>query len=244
MTGLAGWPASLRLIRFDSIDSTNEEAQRLAAKGERGPLWIVSVTQTAGRGRRGNRWISEPGNLFATLLLPASTGTAAQLGFAAGLAVVETLRAHLEPDRIRLKWPNDVLADKRKIAGILLETAGTDAVAVGIGLNLKHHPSDTEFPAVSLRSILGQAPPPEDVLPQLATSLHAWYEVWQSQGFAALKRAWLERAEGLGREIRARLANDEVRGVFETLDDDGALLLRTPDGGLTRITAGEVFFRA
>jgi BirA family biotin operon repressor/biotin-[acetyl-CoA-carboxylase] ligase len=242
VNAIAGWPESLRLLRFDSIDSTNEEARRLAAKGEQGPLWIVARTQTVGRGRRGNRWISESGNLLASVLLPVANATAAQLGFAAGLATAEVLSVYVAKDRVTLKWPNDVLVDGRKIAGILLETAGTDAVVIGIGINLAEHPSETEFPAVSLRSILGHAPGPDEVLPQLASRLHAWYEVWQSRGFSALKSAWLERAQGLGGEIRARLAQDEVHGVFETLDDNGALLLRTADRGLTHITAGEVFF--
>lgn len=244
MNAIVGWPESLRLLRFDSIDSTNEEARRLAANGERGPLWIVARTQSAGRGRRGNRWISESGNLFASVLLPAASSTAAQLGFAAGLATAEVVSTYLTNGRVTLKWPNDVLADGRKIAGILLETAGTDAVVIGVGINLAEHPSGTEFPAISLRSILGHTPDPYEVLPQLASRLHAWYEIWQGQGFSALKSAWLERAQGLGGEIRARLARDEVHGVFETLDDDGALLLRTADRGLTRITAGEVYFRA
>ena len=243
MNALPGWPPLLKLVELDSVDSTNEEARRLAAKGEPGPVWIVARAQTAGRGRRGNTWISEPGNLFATLLLRTPSHSPAQLGFAASLATAEVLTAYIDTSRVKLKWPNDVLVDGSKIAGVLLETAGEDALAIGIGINLSYHPSGTEFPAVSLRSVLGQAPPVDALLPELATRLHAWYEIWQSRGFAPLKAAWLERAQNLGGKIRARLAQEEVSGVFEALDEDGALLLRTPNRGLTRITAGEVFFR-
>jgi len=242
VTAIAGWPKGLALIRHDTLDSTNEEARRLAEQGVLGPLWIVARSQTSGRGRRGNIWISEPGNLFATLLVQEPGKTAAELGFAASLAAGETVGAYVGQERVRLKWPNDVLLDGRKVGGILLETLKGNSLAIGIGINLAHHPLKAEFPATSLVAVLGRAPDAEEVLAKLAGRLDAWYEIWRSQGFAVLREAWLERAAGLGGEIRARLPGNEICGVFENLDQDGALLLRKPDRELTRITAGEVFF--
>jgi BirA family biotin operon repressor/biotin-[acetyl-CoA-carboxylase] ligase len=236
-----GWPDGVRLIRFDTLDSTNEEARRLAAAGDTGPVWITARLQSKGRGRRGNSWISEPGNLFATLLISAPQATAAQLGFAAGLATADAVALYAAADRVNLKWPNDVLLDHRKVAGILLETVGTDAVAIGIGINLAHHPELTETPAISVNSATGRAVDPDEALGNLAARFAAWYGTWRSRGFAVLKPHWLERASGLGRLIRARLADREIEGVFEDLDHDGALLLRN-DTGLIRITAAEVFF--
>jgi len=235
-----GWPDGIRLIRFDLLDSTNEEARRLASAGDSGPVWITARMQSKGRGRRGNSWISEPGNLFATLLLQAPHATAAQLGFAASLAAADVVAAHTAPPRVQLKWPNDVLLDNRKVAGILLETVGSGAVAIGIGINLAHHPEGTETPAISLDSAAGRTVDPEDALANLAARFAAWYGTWTSQGFAGLKPHWLKRASGLGKPIRVRLADREIKGVFEDLDHDGALLLRT-DTGLSRITAAEVF---
>ncbi len=142
--------------------------------------------------------------------------------------------------RVRLKWPNDVLLDDRKVAGILLETVGPDALAIGIGINLAHHPEGTETPAISVNSATGRAVDPDEALGNLAARFAAWYGTWRSQGFAGLKPHWLKRASGLGGPIRARLADREIKGVFEDLDHDGALLLRS-DAGLTRITAAEVF---
>jgi BirA family biotin operon repressor/biotin-[acetyl-CoA-carboxylase] ligase len=240
MTTPKGWPDGVRLIRFDLLDSTNEEARRLAAGGDKGPVWITARMQSKGRGRRGNAWISESGNLFATLLLPAPQTTAAQLGFVASLATADVVASYVATVRVRLKWPNDVLLDNRKVAGILLETAGPDAVAIGIGINLAHHPDGTETPAISVNSAAARAVDPGDALGNLATRFAAWYGTWQSQGFAGLKPHWLKRASGLGKPIRARLADREIKGVFEDLDHDGALLLRS-DAGPTRITAAEVF---
>jgi BirA family biotin operon repressor/biotin-[acetyl-CoA-carboxylase] ligase len=235
------WPPDVGLVRLDEIDSTNEEARRLAASGEAGPLWIVTQRQTAGRGRRGRVWQTSHGNLAATLLLRPEVppGQAAQLGFAAALAVAE-MAAHFVPQaEITVKWPNDVLARGRKLAGILLE-AGPDWLAIGVGVNLVCFPEGTEFPATSLAA-LGAAPPtPEAALTLLAARFAGWFSRWKRDGFAPLRAAWLARAEGLGAPIRARLPHAEHCGAFEGIDADGALLLREAVG-LRTIMAGEVF---
>ena len=236
------WPESVRFLRHDSIDSTNEEARRLAASGETGPVWIVAREQTAGRGRRGREWVSQAGNLFATLLMRAPQTLSAQLAFAAGLAAGETV-AHFAPAvPVNLKWPNDVLLDGRKAAGILLEGIGSEALAIGFGINLAHHPDATEFPATSIASVSGAAPQVEEVLALLAGAMTAWYEVLRGQGFAPLREAWLARAAMLGEDIRVRLHEGEITGMFEGIDEGGALLLRLADGTSARITAGDVFF--
>jgi len=223
VTSAKGWPEGLRLLRFESLDSTNEEARRLAAAGDSGPVWITAPEQTKGRGRRGNVWISDTGNLFATLLIRAPHATAAQLGFAASLAAADAVASYAG-----------------KVAGILLEAIGRETLAVGIGINLLHHPEATETPAISVNSATGHSVNLEDALHKLATQFAAWYALWESQGFSGLKPHWLKRASGLGGPIRARLATGEINGVFEDLDHDGALLLRT-DADLIRITAAEVF---
>jgi BirA family biotin operon repressor/biotin-[acetyl-CoA-carboxylase] ligase len=241
------WPAGYGLKEFDEIDSTNEEARRLAAAGETGPLWITAARQTAGRGRRGRAWESPVGNLSATLLLsprkPASE--CAQLSFAAALAVSDMVAGFGAETRV--KWPNDVLAPDRKIAGILLESSshgGADPawLAIGMGVNLKCHPPETEFPATSLPALGIAAPDPRDALARLAASFAKWYDLWRAHGFAPIRDAWLARAAGLGSRIRARLHNGETTGVFEGIDASGALLLRETQDRLRIIAAGEVFF--
>jgi BirA family biotin operon repressor/biotin-[acetyl-CoA-carboxylase] ligase len=240
---LTDWPAGLALARFDEIDSTNEEARRRAVSGETGPLWIMAARQTAGRGRRGRAWDTGAGNLAATLLLcPARARQEwPQLSFAAAIAAWD-MCSHFAPKAsITLKWPNDVLAGGGKLAGLLLEAAGS-ALAIGIGVNLACHPSDTPYPATSLMALGVVAPPPEDALAMLAARFAHWYDAWVTQGFSPLREAWLARAGGVGAPILARLAHEERTGVFEGIDAEGALLLNR-QGRVETITAGEVFFR-
>lgn len=233
------WPAGTRLIRHDQIDSTNSEARRLAEAGERGPVWITATRQTAGRGRRGRAWEQGDGNLAATLLIHP-TGDFAQLSFAAALAVAETAESFAPGAAITVKWPNDVLADGRKLAGILLES-GDGWLAVGIGINLASHPDGTEFPATSLAQLGVAVPSSQDVLTLLAARFAHWYGAWMTNGFETLRTAWLARAGGLGAPIRARLPHETRHGVFVGLDASGALLLNE-QGQVRAITAGEVFF--
>jgi BirA family transcriptional regulator, biotin operon repressor / biotin---[acetyl-CoA-carboxylase] ligase len=243
------WPRGYALKEFDVIDSTNEEARRMAASGEAGPIWITADRQSAGRGRRGRAWESPSGNLSATLLLrparPPNEG--AQLSFVAALAAAEAIKAFAPSARIAVKWPNDVLADGRKIAGILLESASTAGgrlawLAVGIGANLARHPEGMEFPATSLAELGERVPPARDVLLHLAAGWAKWYEIWTLRGFGEIRDAWIARAAGMGTRIRARLQNEETSGVFEGIDDTGALLLREAQDRVRAIAAGEVFF--
>jgi BirA family biotin operon repressor/biotin-[acetyl-CoA-carboxylase] ligase len=238
---LTAWPAGLALARFDQIDSTNEEARRRADAGEAGPLWIMAARQTAGRGRRGRAWDTGAGNLAATLLLRPARARQEwpQLSFAAAIAAWD-MCVHFAPDAgIVLKWPNDVLAGGGKLAGLLLEAAGP-ALAIGVGVNLACHPSDTPYPATSLTALGVAAPMPEEALALLAARFAHWYDAWVTQGFSPLRQAWLTRAGGVGRPILARLAHEERTGVFEGIDADGALLL-SRQGRIEAITAAEVF---
>jgi BirA family biotin operon repressor/biotin-[acetyl-CoA-carboxylase] ligase len=200
----------------------------------------LAARQTAGRGRRGREWHSEAGNLFATLLIRPRRVRSdwAQLSFATAIAVADMM-AGFAPD-ITVKWPNDVLAGGRKLAGILLETTG-DTLVIGIGVNLASHPEGTEFPAICLSALGAEPPSPKDALDLLAGNFAEWYDRWESAGFAPIRDAWLARAAGLGSRIRARLPGKDHVGMFEGIDEHGALLLREADQ-LRAIAAGEVFF--
>jgi len=249
VTSRPEWPKGYGRLHFATIDSTNEEARRLAERGEAGPIWIQADMQTAGRGRRGRAWSSPTGNLAATLFLrPARpAGECAQLSFVAALAVSEALAAVSSVIEVRLKWPNDVLANGKKVAGILLESASAGSetpswLAVGIGVNLARFPDETEFPATSLVALGTKAPSAEDFLTALAATFAKWYETWSVRGFAEIRDAWLARAAGLGTRIRARLENEEIYGVFEGIDGQGALILRTDLARSRVIAAGDVFF--
>jgi BirA family transcriptional regulator, biotin operon repressor / biotin---[acetyl-CoA-carboxylase] ligase len=235
----------MEIVCFDEIDSTNEEVTRRALDGAPDGLWVMAERQTAGRGRRGRAWVSEPGNLYCTGLVRIRAGEppAQQLSFLAALAARDALEPHV-PD-IRLKWPNDLLVDGAKLAGILLEAGGAGSgglwVAVGIGINLAHHPNNAERPATSVKAQTGRAPDPETVLLALVKAFDQLRLLWASQGFAPIRAAWLAQASGLGEPLEARLGQETLRGVFAGLDSDGALLLLLESGETRAIHAGEVF---
>ena len=240
---------AFRLAAHDTLPSTNTEALALARRGETGPLWVTARQQTSGRGRRGNAWISMPGNLHATLLAcdPAEPENAPQLSFVAALAVHDAIvdRAAALREKLALKWPNDVLFGGQKLAGILIESENVEArlaVAIGIGVNCMHHPVETAYPATDLAAA-GAAVSAEDLFFALSSAMVRRLEQWQrGAGFQSIRTDWLDLAAGMGGEMRVRLPkNREFAGRAEALDERGQLLLRLADGTLQTITAGDVF---
>lgn len=235
-----------------TVDSTNAEAARLAP-GLAGPCWILAGEQTGGRGRRGRQWSSPRGNFHATLVLKPDEppATVALRSFAAALALREALVALTgAPQAFALKWPNDVLCNGGKLAGILLESAGQgDRVAhlcIGIGVNLIAAPDPAllepgALPPVTLLAETGRRIPPETLLDVLAPAYARWENRFTTEGFAPLRTAWLSHAARLGETIRARTGTATREGRFETIDAQGALILATARGQEI-IPAAEVFF--
>lgn len=246
-----------RLEAFDSIGSTNAEALERARAGERGPLWLVTDQQTAGRGRRQRAWVSPRGNLAATIVetLNVQPSVAATLGFAAGLALEAALQAISVEYRMRsggtanstflLKWPNDVLANGEKLSGILLEAETIDgklAVAVGMGTNVVSAPEGTPYPATSLAA-LGITASADDLFMALSDSWAEHRGIWDDgRGFPEIRRLWLERAAGLGEAVSIQSGGTSVEGIFDTIDETGCLIIASRDGKRTPIAAGDVHF--
>ena len=236
----------MRLVAHELLTSTNSEALALARAGERGPLWITAERQSAGRGRRGRTWTSERGNLFASLLLtdPASAEHWPELAFVAALAVhdaVAELAGAIKPGLL-IKWPNDLLLAGRKFAGILIEAEGVEvgAAAVGIGVNCKSHPKDTDFPATDLGAA-GARISAAKLFRALSAKMLGRLAQWnRGEHFSTIRTDWLARAAGLGEVIRVRLADREISGRFETLDDAGRLVLLPAVGGREAVAAGDV----
>lgn len=204
-------------------------------------------TQTGGRGRRGRAWLSIPGNLFTSVVVrpQAGEGPSQQLSFVAAVALAAMLDRWVAPDRLGLKWPNDVLLDGIKVAGILLEGGvggvGSGATIIGFGVNLAGHPDATERPATSLLAAGIAAPTAAEAADRLAAEFATARATWRTYGFEAIRAAWLARAAGLGRPIEARLGGETVTGTFTGLGPDGALDLTLADASVRRIHAGEVF---
>lgn len=246
------WPHGIGLDILDEIDSTNAEAARRASAGARVPGWIMARRQVSGRGRRGRAWAMPEGNLAATCLSFPNCAPliAAQTSFIASLAVAD-LFAHAAPRaECRVKWPNDVLLNGRKAAGILLESASDGGrvvwLACGIGINLAAAPDAGDLPEgahipTSVIAEGGIAITPDDALLHLAAAMHRWQGIHRREGFEAIRLAWLARAARLGEEITARLPNETVNGIFEDVDAEGSLVLRTPTGARV-IAAADVYF--
>lgn len=234
------------MIAFDvrhygSVGSTNDEALRLARTAAPHGTVVCAREQTAGRGRHARHWHSPAGNLYASLMLrpDVSPGKAAELSFVTALAVADTVD-RLLPDDVRagLKWPNDVLVRGAKIAGILVEYAQA-AVIIGIGINLRHVPSDTTYPVTSLAGCGADARDPHAVLHALLAAFARRFDEWQANGFATTRNAWLARAHSLGKQVSIAVGGRSITGRFADLASDGALVVQTTDR-LVHIVAGEV----
>jgi BirA family biotin operon repressor/biotin-[acetyl-CoA-carboxylase] ligase len=254
-----------RLNGFDTVGSTSTEAARAAALGDSGDVWFCALRQTEGRGRRGRAWETASGNLAASLLVvpDCDPSISATLGFVAGVAMNRALR-QLVPNatvrhgidgadghdgaRIALKWPNDVLADGAKLSGILLEAQkrpdGSMAVVIGMGVNIVAAPEGLPYAATSLRA-LGYEISAETVFAALSDAWVDTIEVWDSgRGIPEILTLWRAAAAGIGAEVAVNREGEIVRGIFETIDEAGRLIVRANDNRRIAITAGDVHFGA
>ena len=222
--------------------STNHDMVALAMAGEAEGLWLRAVTQTAGRGRLGRAWSSPPGNLFASTLVrprPSDPPTAT-LALVSAVALHEVLTAWSGSDALEIKWPNDVMLGGAKLSGILLEGAG-NAVVIGIGVNLAHHPEGLGRPVTSLAAH-GVAPDPALFLEDLAVAFARWLARWRGEGLEPVRERWLAAAHRKGTALVANLPDEQrIDGLFDGLDASGALILRLADGSTRVIHAGDVF---
>ncbi len=217
------------------------------------PTWICALEQSAARGRRGRVWVNPQGNFAASLVLrpEGAAAQAALRSFVAALALRDALAAVTgRPEALGLKWPNDVLLNGGKLAGILLESTGQggriDTLIIGIGVNLVAAPTATEVEpgAVAPVSLLGETGvsiTPEDFLSHLAPAYDRWERAFATHGFAPIRTAWLQGATRLGETLTARMPRDEITGTFTDVDSDGQLVLETGQGP-RRIAAADIFF--
>lgn len=241
------------LLSYDLLDSTNEEARRLASGGGSHGAVIWAKRQSSGRGRMGREWVSAEGNLFVTVLLKPEKdlATCAQLSFVASVAVAETLDGIVSDTEIACKWPNDVLCNGRKLGGILLESFSTTSefghetqwVAVGVGINVDSFPEHVMFPATSLREAGVELISAKIVLSRFIHNFIHYYDLWSAKGFTPIQKEWTRRAYRLGHATQVIIGDTETEGVFEGIDPAGRLLLKSPSGAITGITAGDVFFK-
>jgi len=235
----------LTLVELQTVGSTNDHAKDLARQGAAEGTLVWAHEQTMGRGRQGNSWVPLPGNLYMSLILrpeiaPAQTG---QLSFVAAVALAETLKEILPREvSVTLKWPNDLLLNGKKSAGILLESdvsggKPVDWVVIGIGVNVTGAPEGANCLAQAGASDVQAG----QVLEKLAARLTSLYDLWQKRGFAPIREEWLLNSQGLGGALTVRLPRETFTGTFTGIDADGALQIEMADGGVRSIASGEVF---
>lgn len=230
--------------------STNVECFARARAGDPGNLWVTAVRQTGGRGRRGRPWVSEAGNLYASLLLidPAPLEDVGSLPLAVALAVYRAVGAVLPPggEPLEIKWPNDILIGRKKTCGILMEAetlpGGRSALVIGIGINIAHMPDNPAYPVTRLGEH-GASCSPDEVFAHLFREVAHILDLWnRGEGVSEVMRLWRAAACGIGEAITVNLPDRSIRGRFSGIDDKGFLLLRDEDGQMRSIAAGDVFW--
>jgi len=243
-------PPAYRLVALDEIDSTNAEAKRRAEAGAEDGTLVWTKRQTAGYGRQGRGWASASGNLFFSLIVrpDCALAEAAQFSFITAVALGEAIGSVAPPlIEVTYKWPNDVLLNGRKAAGILLESKADssqrlDWLVIGVGANVSSFPTETRLPATSLHfEGCPASVSAVDLLEAFSRHMLSWINVWLEEGFAPVREAWLRHAQGLNGTIEVRLPKETLSGVFRDLDPAGTLVLGLPDGGTRHIAAGEVY---
>jgi len=240
-----------RHIELGDVASTNLECMERARAGDAGQLWITAVRQTGGRARRGRNWVSEPGNLYSSLLLvdPAPWEALASLPLMVTLAVYEAVASVLPGEaraELKIKWPNDVLIAGRKTAGILIEAEqladGRRAVVIGCGINVAHRPDTGLYPATCLAE-QGSAVTPQELFARLVVSMDQALTDWdQGRGLWRIRDGWIARAQGIGQPVTVNLPDRQIHGLFDGIDNEGRLMLAMPDGNKQMIASGDVFF--
>ncbi|MEM1401005.1 MAG: biotin--[acetyl-CoA-carboxylase] ligase [Pseudomonadota bacterium] len=237
-------PPGWTLHRHGTVASTNDLAVGLADQGASEGTIVLAEAQSAGRGRGGRSWVSPVGNLYCSVVLRPTDQMpqAANLSFVIAVALRAAIVSAIGPTGAQLKWPNDILINGAKVSGILLE-AGRDSIIAGTGVNVVENMGQGSSPGATL--IAHNPSATADALLHLyIAELDRRLQIWRREGFAPIRREWLDHGIGLGEPIVARTGQDTLEGVFETLDPNGALILRQPGGTTSTILAADVFFPA
>jgi BirA family transcriptional regulator, biotin operon repressor / biotin---[acetyl-CoA-carboxylase] ligase len=241
---------NFRHLPLDDVDSTNTVCMQKARDGDPGLLWVTARRQLSGRGRRGRAWVSEPGNLYASLLLidPCDPSDLGSLPMVVALALYGAIVAEMPfaADRVTIKWPNDILVDGKKISGLLVETErladGRQAVVIGCGINIVHKPEQPLYPTTSL-SEAGSSASPESLFAHLMLSFSETLELWAGgANLTAVVAAWRQHVQGIGQPIVVNLPDRSISGIFKDVDDSGLLILLLTSGEIMRVASGDVFF--
>ncbi len=231
---------------YDTLPSTMDEARnKVLEKIPEGAV-IVAAVQTEGRGRRGRIWESPLGNIYMTYITYSDSPLtrSSQLSFVACVAIGESIRLALPPGNVlTYKWPNDLLLNKKKVGGLLLEAISLPdreekAYLIGCGLNLKNKPQEARYPATSFQEE-GTYLHYDEVLYGICSFLKKYIALWQKDGFLPIQTLWMDNSYNSGKKIIVDLQGQTYSGIFEGIDNKGFLMLKTSQG-LIKLPAGEI----
>ncbi len=242
-------PPGFNLVSLEKVDSTNSEARRRAEMGASAGTIVQALEQTRGRGSRGRQWTSPKGNLYFSIILNpnCSVSKCLEFTFITSVAMCDALAAKVSPmTEVSVKWPNDVLINRRKVSGILLESANNPNgllkwLIVGIGLNVVSFPKNTEYPATSLEFEGTMDSVRDNTLELFLRHFKRWIDVWENEGFSSIRQEWLSRAIGLGQQVRVKISENQYEGKFIDLGSNGSLILEIAPGETVSVLTGDVF---
>ncbi|MEQ9116340.1 MAG: biotin--[acetyl-CoA-carboxylase] ligase [Rickettsiales bacterium] len=249
---MANWK-NLKRILLNKVDSTNLEAKRFLQSRPKEELVIVANEQSSGYGRSGKDWVSPKGNLYFSIILfpECSLEKSAQLSFVAALALYEVLERVLVSNRneIKLKWPNDVLINGKKVAGIILESVSsgqskkTNSLIIGVGLNVNSKIVSDEFEATTLLESHAKELRIDYYLNQFISNLESLYKSWKDKGFEPIRKSWLDKAYNINKKVSILGQKKKISGIFTDLDNNGNLLLKMSNGEIKEISGGSIYFK-
>lgn len=240
-----------KIFNFEQVESTSDEAKSILASDCNQDVIVIADMQTRGRGRRGRRWYSPPGNLYFSFSKtpPVNPASLSQVSLVVGIAVYRAISKLIKaPAQIALKWPNDILVNKMKLGGILVETEQFPeqpyaTCIVGIGINILSSPEMVAFPACSMRDFIDELPKPSELVQDIMSEFDKCYDIWVNNGFQELRNEWLDVSYGLGKPVSARAENGfEVYGRFLTLNLDGAVVVCDDDGNEYLVRSSEITY--
>ena len=244
------WLKNYNLLIFQTVDSTNSEALRLASSGAIGNFVVVSSLQTGGRGSKGRLWKSIVGNLHASILLDSSVDCKRhpQLSFVIANAVFEALTRLAQEKKIKLniqlKWPNDILIDEKKVGGILLESISLlnkNYIVIGIGINIIEAPANVSFPATSLYDEGLRLESTDELLDVIMNKFDKLYKRWVADNnFIRTRKDWMRRAYNINKVITIDDCNRRLSGIFKEIDFDGSIRIQLASGQLYNLAAGDI----
>lgn len=249
MTATLNIPPLYELVTYDSIDSAASEAKRLALSGADEGTLVWAKAQTAGRGRFDHRWLSEPGNLHCAIVLRPEEpiAVAGQVDYVAAVSLATAIAGLVTPmTELRYRWPNDLLLNNLKVAGILLDpcvvnNGNVESLVLGVNVNVKSHPPELDDSAANMHADGFSKSTDAELLESFSRNFLSWINRWAEEGFGPIAKAWIQRANGMGQPIELQLANEVVSGRFEELDSAGALVVKLADDARRKVTVAEFF---